>query len=252
MFNLIDLIVILIILIAALLGYKRGFIKTSFRICSFAVAIILSLIFYKPLAGYIKENTNIYNWIANTIIAENSSQNEEVVDNDEIIQESQEELEESEVVANQKEETLVDETEEPTKEKAELTEFLENLPQNVKDYLGIDETIQETKGQLAIKVADVITNVISMTTIYIVVKLILMVVCFILDGIMQIPILKQINEVWGLILGTILGIIQVYTIFAVLTFLSSFIQMPGVIALIKSSLIAKTLFEYNLLITLIF
>ena len=41
MFNISDLIVILIIALAAFLVYKKGFIKTSFRLASFIVEIIL-------------------------------------------------------------------------------------------------------------------------------------------------------------------------------------------------------------------
>lgn len=235
MFNICDLIVILVIALAAFLGYKKGFIKTSFRMVSFVVAIVLSLILYKPVAGYIKDNTGVANWIVLTITKEEGIENKE-------------EINDTEKIINDKEENSGEEAE----NKKNLEEVLANLPENVKEYIDADETINNAKEQIAIKIADVIINIMSMIIIYIVAKLLLMIVCFILDGIMQIPVLKQINEIAGLILGVVLGIIQVYTALAVVTFLSSFVEMPGIIAYIKSSFITSILFEYNLLISLIF
>ncbi|MBR4110245.1 MAG: CvpA family protein [Clostridia bacterium] len=249
MFNISDLIVILIIALAAFLGYRKGFIKTSFRMVSFIVAIILSMILYKPVAGYIKEHTGVSEWIVSTITKEEIINNNEEIVEEEITNDT-EEIDIAEEMRSDTEESLVKEEKEDEKKKIE--DVLSNLPENVKDYIDADETINKAKEHVAIKIADTIINIMSMIIIYLVAKLLLMIVCFILDGIMQIPVLKQINEIAGLVLGILLGIIQVYTTLAVITFLSSFVEMPGLIAYIKSSLITSVLFEYNLLIALIF
>ena len=51
------------------------------------------MILYKPVAGYIKDNTNVSNWIVSTITKdETTKENEEIVDDeDEIINEYEEE-----------------------------------------------------------------------------------------------------------------------------------------------------------------
>ena len=234
MFNICDLIVGLIIALATFLGYKRGFVKSSFRMLSFVIAIIISLLLRAPVSEYIKKNTNVSNWIINTITGTQTDE-----------------------TSNEKDIILIDgknneKDMENAENSVEVQETLERLPENLKEHIGIDETIDEAKEQIAIKVADAIINVMSMVSVYLITKLLLMIVCFILDGIMQIPVLKQINEIAGLVLGIILGVIQVYTILAVITFLSSFIQMPIIIELIKDSCIASRFFEYNLLIELIF
>lgn len=235
MFNVIDLIVLLIIAIAALLGYKRGFVKTSFRMLSFIIAIVISMLLYKPVASYIKESTNVSEWLVQTILGkDNKEELESVPENDNL--------------------TLAEDTSDVTKkeESTNIENALESLPQNIKEYIGVNETINQAKEQVAEKIVDAIINVMSLVLIYVIVKLALSIVCFILDKIMQIPLLKQINETLGLMLGLLLGIIQVYTVLAAITFLSSFIQMPELIAYIKASLITSVLFEYNLLIALIF
>lgn len=235
MFNIVDLIVLLIIALVAFLGYKRGFVKTSFRMLSFIIAIVLSLLLYKPVANYIRENTNVSEWLIQTISSKDDKK-------------ELQEIEQNENITS--EEEINDVTNE--EENKDIENMLEDLPQNIKEYIGVNETINQAKEQVMQKIVDTIINVMSLILVYIIVKLALGIVCFILDGIMQIPLLKQINEILGLILGIILGIIQVYTVLAVITFLSSFIQMPELIAYIKSSLITSVLFEYNLLIALIF
>lgn len=248
MFNISDLIILLVIAVAALLGCKRGFIRTSFRMLSFVIAIIISLIFYKPVAGYIKENTKVSEWIIQAIVREETNQDE----NTEYVSEEESEKENNDEAVIDENESDIKKSEDKYEISKEMENTLQNLPQNIKEYIGVNETINQAKDQLALKIADAIINVMSLICIYLIAKLVLMFGCFILDGIMQIPVLKQINEILGLILGIILGIIQVYTILAVITFLSSFVQMPELVAYIKSSLIASVLFEYNLLIALIF
>lgn len=245
MFNISDLVILLIIALAALLGYKRGFVKTSFRMLSFVVAIIISLIFYKPLAGYIKENTNVSEWIIQMITSEEN-------ENEDIELPADEEIDDEILIEEDSSDDENIDQQEEYEMTLEMENALKNLPQSIKEYIGVNEVINQTKDKIALKLSDAIINVMSLICIYLASKLILMIVCFVLDGIMQIPLLKQINEILGLILGIILGIIQVYTVLAIITFLSSFIQMPELVAYIKSSLITSVLFEYNLLIMLIF
>lgn len=244
MFNVSDIIVILIIALAAFLGYRKGFIKTSFRIVSFFVAIILSMVLYKPVAGYIKENTSFDEWIISSIMNEQDESNETI--------EGKISIEEKDADINElATEATTDEGIEQ-KENTKLEEVLANLPENVKDYIEADETINQAKEQIVIKITDTIINIVSMIGVYVVSKLVLAIVCLILDGVMQIPVLKQINEVAGLGLGVVLGIIQVYTILAVIAFMSSIVDVTSMVAYIKGSFIASILFEYNLLIMLIF
>lgn len=234
MFNISDLIAIALVALAMFLGYKRGFVKTSFRVLSFILALILSLVLYKPVGNLIKKHTGVETWIVSVVTGANKEKQKE-------------EIEEVELEENKTEEN-------------EIEEGVKNLPQNIKDYLDVDgmvekaktQYIDDVKLQLAHKIADIAINIMSMIIVYVVIRLILIVVCFILDGIMKMPVLKQINEISGLLLGFALGLMQVYIILMIITFLSSVIQIPGIINYIKSSLIVRYLFEYNLLIKLIF
>ena len=52
-----DLIVIAILALSIFLGYKQGLIGVIFKIVAFIIAILITLILYKPVASLIIENT---------------------------------------------------------------------------------------------------------------------------------------------------------------------------------------------------
>ena len=69
MFNIIDIIVVLVILFSVFLGYKKGFVKTVVSLLSFFVAIGMALFFYKPFAVILTVNTTIDDWIIENIVS---------------------------------------------------------------------------------------------------------------------------------------------------------------------------------------
>lgn len=64
---LIDLIVIGIIILSTFLGYKKGLIGVAFKIISFIIAILITLILYKPVSNLIIEKTTWDDAIQNVI-----------------------------------------------------------------------------------------------------------------------------------------------------------------------------------------
>lgn len=79
---LIDFIIVGIILLFTFIGYKRGLVKIAFSLCTFVIALIISLILYKPISTLVINNTEIDEKIENTIIEkilpEGVSQTEEI------------------------------------------------------------------------------------------------------------------------------------------------------------------------------
>lgn len=68
----IDIILIAILIISAFLGYKKGLVKLGTKLFAGIIAIILTIIIYKPVANLIINNTQLDENIKNTII-ENAS-----------------------------------------------------------------------------------------------------------------------------------------------------------------------------------
>ena len=70
----IDIIVIGIILLSTFLGYKKGLIGVAFKIASFLIAIIITLVLFKPISNYILNKTLIGQTIENAIVEKLSTQ----------------------------------------------------------------------------------------------------------------------------------------------------------------------------------
>ena len=77
-----DLAIVGIIALSTFIGYKQGLVKSAIKILAFFIAIIVSLILYKPISNVIINNTGIDDSIKNTIVEkikpEGSEENQEV------------------------------------------------------------------------------------------------------------------------------------------------------------------------------
>ena len=64
---LIDLILIAIIALFTFIGYKKGLIKVAFGLISFILALIISIVLYKPISNFIINYTPLDDKIETTI-----------------------------------------------------------------------------------------------------------------------------------------------------------------------------------------
>lgn len=219
MFNVADVIVILIVLIFGLLGYKKGFIKTAFGMASFFVAIVLAFSLYKPVVYTITMNTEIDEWIYNTIAGKVEEKDSVNVEN--------------------------------KSDNTSISEAIKNLPENMKEQLGLDEIKNQAKVAIAERVTEIALNIIAFISVYIIARVLLAILCFVLDKLMLLPVLKQLNEILGLIIGLLRGVFGIFIVFSVITFLSSVFDMEVLNLYISNSLIAKFLYENNFIIYLL-
>ena len=226
MFNLMDIVLILIIALSGFIGYKIGFVKTAINMFSFVIALVLALLFYKPLAIILTEKTTIDDWIIEKVV-------------DYKYQEEVSEAKSDEEKSEAEEETIV-------------VSLAKQLPQAVMESVDIEQTKRDIKREIGLKVSEAIMKVLSLIIIYVVVKVTLIITSFVLNGIMQIPVLKQLNETLGLIFGLIMGVAEMYIAFAVITFISSVADISFIVDPIKSSLIASFMFDNNIILKLLF
>ncbi len=71
---LMDIILIAILVLNVIIGYKKGLINVIFNICAFLLAIVITIILYKPVSNIIIENTNIKENIKTTIMNNNKNE----------------------------------------------------------------------------------------------------------------------------------------------------------------------------------
>lgn len=77
----VDLGILFIILISTFIGYKKGLIKVAFGLLSFIIAIVISLLLYKPISNFITNYTPIPEKIETQIESRISSADEKETQN---------------------------------------------------------------------------------------------------------------------------------------------------------------------------
>lgn len=208
---LIDIVVISILLLNIIMGYKKGLINVIFSICAFLIAIVITLVLYKPVSNIIIENTDIKQNIKTMIIN------------------------------NKKEEQTQE------KKQNNIYTYIENTVQNVADEAK-DKAVETMAETIATKAIEIITCVI----LFILTRIILIVLKFLTKTIEHLPIIKQCNEIGGLIYGILKGLIIIYLILTVM-FLVISIRENGTIAnAIEQSYVTKFFYNNNIIVNYCF
>ena len=213
----IDLIVIAILLLSIFLGYKKGLIGVTFKILSFLIAIIITLILYRPISNYILNNTKFATNIENTI---------------------SEKLSTTKIEEGQIEQTSTD------------------LPNVVVNYINTEiiNTVNQTGDALiqaiSKELARTIINIIVVIAIFVITRLLLLFAKAILSAVAELPIIKQFNEVGGIIYGILRGIILIYILLAILSLILPMLDKTAILSIINQSIITKMLYNNNLILML--
>lgn len=208
-----DIIIIAIIIANIYICYKKGLVKLAVGLVAVLVAIILSVILYKPVSNLIIKNTGIDKKIENVIIENFSADTQ-----------------------NGGETKYVG-----------VIDYLEKYANDAVTKTQ-NEIVYETAGTMAVK----ITNVIVLLAIFIIVRAVLVLLTFVSDAITSLPLIKQCNEVGGVIYGIIKALLIVYILLAI-AFLIVLVSGNSTISdMISSSHITKFFYENNLLLKIIF
>ncbi|MEI3395718.1 MAG: CvpA family protein [Clostridia bacterium] len=171
---LIDIILVAIVVISAFLGYKKGLVELGAKLIAGLVAIILTLIIFKPIGNVIIKNTSIDEKIENVILENTKNfidENSQVSDN-KYIQSASDNA---------------------------VTEVKENI-------------LPEQARNIAVNVVYVASAII----IFIVSKIVLSIIITLANAVASLPILKQFNEIGGLLYGIIRGAVISFIIILII------------------------------------
>lgn len=208
-----DIIIIAIMALSIFLGYKKGLVKVAVKLCAFLIAVIVTLIFYKPVSNMIIDNTQLNEKIENIII-ENGTK----------------ELEQS----NEEEQ--------------------KNILENMQEY--VENSVTQTQNEIVTNAAKEISvrliNILVIVSLFIATRLLLILLVLISDLITNIPIIKQFNEIGGILYGTIRGLALIYVILAIVFLITSITSNNDIIATINSSYITQFMYNNNILLNIIF
>lgn len=217
MFFIVDLIIIGIMALCILIGYKRGLIGVAFKILAFILSVVITFILYIPVSNFVINNTEIDDTIKNVIVEKISEKGE---------------TEENEKAVNKE----------------------NSMPEVITDY--IDETTTNVKNSSMELVAENISITLVKFSVavllFIVVRILLMFIKLFTNIVEKLPIIKQFNKAGGIVFGVLEGAFIIMIGLAIILVVSSVVEIPSVIEAINNSFIGSVLYNNNLLLKLIF
>lgn len=199
---LLDLIVLAIIALSTFIGYKKGLIKVAFGLVSFILAIVISVVLYKPVSNFIINYTPIDDYIEETISTR---------------------LDSSQIT---KEET-------------------ENIVSNYYNNIKNASTTVVADG-----ISKTIVNISCMIIVFFISKLVLLLFKFLGDLISKLPLIKQANNIGGLIYGLLRGFILIYGVLALIAIVSPIIDINNLVSKINNTIITNIMYNNNLILIL--
>lgn len=214
----IDGIILGLLLLCILIGYKKGLTKCVIKILSFVVAVVIAAILFKPISNIVIEKTEIDDNIKSAIVG----------------------IVEKDVEENGK-------VEEET-----------NLPQSMVNYINesIDQNINETKvtivNNVAEQISKTIINVGVAIILFILARIALMLVSALSSIITDLPIIKQFDKLGGVLYGLVEALIIIFVVFAIISFISPMIEDSGLVSAINKSVLGAALYNNNLLLKIVF
>lgn len=215
-----DIIVVGIIVLSTFFGYKKGLVGAAFKIVSFVLAVIITAILFIPISNFIIEQTDwderlesaITTTLSNTSIEENK----------------------------------------------ELKEEETNLPNVIVNYINdtVEDVVAETQNNVVQAVSeDLAINIIKVCTLivlFIIARIALWFAKAVMNGVAELPILKQFNELGGTIYGVLRGVLIVYILLLIVSVIVPMINNQAILEAINSATVCKFMYNNNILLELFF
>ena len=120
----------------------------------------------------------------------------------------------------------------------------------------VTQSINNTKNDIVKSTSAVISQkvigIMVALLVFIGVRLLLIFAKILFNGIAKLPIIKQFNEVGGLLYGVLRGVVLVYIILAIMFFVISINSVGTIANAVNTSFIAKILYSNNIILNIIF
>ena len=246
--------VILILVIFALIGWRKGVIRLVLSLVSMIITIMAAVVIAPLATTAIKNNTNIDENIAQsiyTVLYENKEVDEYFEDKQvltggiDISQVESHIQTVTDVVAEVGDKINLPES---------LTEAVKAMPDSelmsvIREY-GEASVKEITIRLIALRLADIVLTAIAYLVIMVVVSIVLRVAATGL--IRRLPVIKQADKLGGLIVGLVEGIAVVWIFFTVVTAISGTQAASNILVQIHGNAILESLYNCNPITSLLF
>lgn len=215
----VDIIIILIFVSSIVIAYVKGLSSVIYQLASWIITIILIFVLCRPITNVI---------IDNTTLDENISEKIQI--------------------------NLEDNFGENLEEGTSISEEDSNISNSVIDLINgyISEANEKGTENIAKYVSDEISYIavsaIVILGIFIFARVISLILKFVLDVIVSLPVFGTVNKVGGIAYGVIRAFLIIYIVLAIISLLSPTLANTGLILAIKSSHIGSIFYNDNIIL----
>ena len=222
-----DFAVVVIICGFGLLGYSSGLMLSIFRLGSVFLSAILAVKLY-PILSQILMKTAIFTSIRTSIF------------NRLILQQPGIDNQGKQVIGD----TIVDGLKLPSFLKTTVEKSIPNLS-SIFDF-------RDLIGKISDNLAGVVINIISLILLFVVVRIVIIFLRYIIKGISKLPVIKQADKLGGFAFGAFEGLLTVYIVLALVMLFNASQIFKGIYTAVDSSIIAKFFYQNNFIINWMF
>lgn len=215
----VDGAILLILGLCIYRGYKNGLAQSLLKIITSILAIIVAIVLYKPFVNFVIDNTLV----------------------DDNIQYSVEKI------INQSDAA---ETKEIKDDGSVPKPIVKYLNSNIKN--SVDESKEAVATSVAKSAARLIVMVGCIVVIFIIAKILLQIIAVLFDLFSKLPVIKQFNEIGGIIFGILQALLIVLIILSLVSVITPLVGNNTIVEMVSKSHIGKWLYDSNILLNLIF
>lgn len=220
--NWMDAVVIIVLVVELIRCFKQGMVKSVVEMAGWAAALIAAKIYYKQLAAYLVAHYPIFSNLESNILEGLTKH-----------------------MTAQGTQALTGGS--PIGHNLLLPKVLNSLPSGSQSQLN-----QMVYGDLAHRLSELIINGLSFMAVVMGVMAALTIVAYILEGVMHLPLLREVNRLGGLGIGLIKGVFSIWVLMTLLTFVLPFMKGGWLLAGLTQSQYAIYFYNNNLLLYLIY
>ena len=216
----VDVVIVVIFGLCIFSGYKNGLAKSLLKLATSVLAIIVALVLYKPFVSFVINNTLIDDNIQfsiEKIITQSDDENDENVVNED-----------------------------------------SSMPEPIVKYLNsnLKKSVSAQKDKAITEVsknaADLIVKIACIIIIYIIAKILLKIITVIFDIFTKLPVIKQFNELGGIIYGILEAFVIVLLVITLISIITPLVGNYALVNMIEQSYIGKILYNTNIFFNLVF
>ncbi|MEI6602465.1 MAG: CvpA family protein [Clostridia bacterium] len=216
-----DLLVIVVILIFALIGFKTGFVLTLYRLVSMLLSFWIALQLY-PIVSKFLIGTPVFDWVKGAILGP----------------------------VNEKLSGFKTLTLQKGIEQLGLPSFMGDWVQGSQQGGNSAKVVADIGNMIATALAELSMKILAVLLVFILAFFLLLIIKNLLKVLVKLPIIKQIDKIAGVIFGALTGMLVAYLLCAGIIIFGNSLS-SGIQKDVDKSLIAKYFVKDNYIVTVL-